>query len=270
MVVKEVQAETYWRRRTRYLGIAVLLGAGSPAVMMGVLQLGSELGAFEGWSDSVGMAAIVVLLVTAALAVVCGHRVWVNDRLLDKAVAELGVSPSFEDGLDGADPEAETRRLRTVCRRVWGFTVGWIPLAAAIVVLEVNYLPDPAEDRMAAVAATVVMSLGGVVAGLFTKEAWRRRYRSVLATGWRPATVTVKVDYEATNPEGEPRIFAVKFPDGERIRLHGLRFTSRTGHRFGWRPDVPVWIGGEGESMVVLFPRGPSVPPCAVPVRSLP
>ncbi|WP_410599917.1 hypothetical protein [Amycolatopsis sp. lyj-90] len=269
MVVKEVPAETYWRRRTRYLGIAVLLGAGSPAVMMGVLQLGSELGAFEGWSDSVGMAAILVLLVTAALAVVCGHRVWVNDRLLDKAVAELGVSPSFEDGLDGADPEAETRRLRTVYRRVWGFTVGWIPLAAAIVVLEVNYLPDPAEDRMAAVAATVVMSLGGVVAGLFTKEAWRRRYRSVLATGWRPATVTVERKDTAV-PGDEPWIYDVKFPDGERNRLRGLQFTFRTGHRFGWRPDVPVWIGGEGESMVVLFPRGPSVPPCAVPVRSLP
>ncbi|MBB5851494.1 hypothetical protein ACFQ05_38620 [Amycolatopsis umgeniensis] len=246
--------------------MSMLLGLLGPGVMIAVVQAGPEVVGYEGWSDGAGMIAIGLLLVTAALAALCGHRVWVNDRRLDETVAELVASPAFGDGVD---PETETRRLRTLCRRVWGFTVGWLPLAAAIVVLEMNYLPDPAEDRQAVVAVTVVMSLGGVAAGLAMKEAWRRRYRSVLATGWRPATVTVKVDYEKTNPEGEPRIFDVKFPDGERIRLRGLQFTSRTGHRFGWRPDIPVWIGGEGESVVVLFPRGPSVPPCAVPAKRL-
>ncbi len=38
----------------------MFVGAGSPAVMIGVLQLSSELGGFEGWSDSAGMAVIAI------------------------------------------------------------------------------------------------------------------------------------------------------------------------------------------------------------------
>ncbi|WP_037309610.1 hypothetical protein [Amycolatopsis orientalis] len=241
-----------------------------PAVMVGILQLGPEAGVVEGWSDGAGMIAIGVLLVTAALAVVCGHRVWVNDRLLDRTVAGLAGSSPRRDEFDGVDPETETRRLLALARRVTRFTIGWVPFAVAIVVLEVNYLPDPAEDRQAVVAVTVVLSLGCVVFGQVMNEVWHRRYRSVLATGWRPATVTVNLDHDRTNPEGEPRIFDVRFPGGERSRLRGVQYTSRNGHRFGWRPDIPVWVGGEGETMVLLFSRGPSVPPCAVPARLIP
>ncbi len=60
--------------------------------------------------------------------------------------------------------------------------------------------------------------------------------------GWRPATVTVKLDHDMTNPEGEPRIFDVRFPDDERVRL---RVHGRA---------VSPWPLGS---------------PCAVPVRLL-
>lgn len=270
MVVKEVTAETYWLRRTRYFGLCMLFGLLGPGVAMAILPAGPDVVGLDGWSDSTGMIVIGILLVTAALAVFCGHRMWINARLVDKAVAELAASSPLQDEFEGIDPETETRRLLALCRRVTRFTIGWVPLAVAIVVLEMNYLPDPADDRMAVVAVTVAMSLGGVVFGRCMKEVWHRRYRSVLATGWHPATVTVNLDYDQTNPEGEPRLFDVKFPGGERIRLRGVQYTSRNGHRFGWRPDIPVWIGGEGNTMVLLFSRGPSIPPCAVPARLIP
>lgn len=267
MATKETEAETYWVRRTRCLGISVLFGVGAPGLAYEFVQLSPELGVFEGWSDGVGVVAISILLGMAALAAFFGHRVWGNDRLWHRAVAELMASPEVDDGLDAVDPEEETRRLRFLSRRAAAFTIGAVPVMVMIVLSGLNHLPDPPEDGVAVVALTVVMSLYGVGAGLYAMESWRRRYRSVLATGWRTARVTVNLDHDQSNPEGEPRIFDVKFSDGERIRLRGLKFTFRAGHRFTWRRGIRVWVGGEGESMVLLFPRGPKIRPAAVPAR---
>lgn len=84
----------------------------------------------------------------------------------------------------------------------------------------------------------------GIPACLYAAWLWRSRYRSALKTGLREATATVrpgwlfpKIDVHL---EGDYKLLQTR---------RSLRIAPRVRR-------VPVFIGGEGTDMIVIFPRG--------------
>ncbi|WP_410665593.1 DUF3592 domain-containing protein [Amycolatopsis sp. lyj-84] len=127
-------------------------------------------------------------------------------------------------------------------------------------------LEEPNENQFwVGVSVTVaIVALIAVPFSLVAAGAWRRRHRSVLATGWRTASVTVAPDYPIRSGRKMPSI-EVEYRDGSRITLRAS--TSTHGSTpLRKRPKRWAWVGGEGRDMVVLFPHGRwREPPYAVP-----
>ncbi|MFD0815937.1 DUF3592 domain-containing protein [Amycolatopsis umgeniensis] len=88
----------------------------------------------------------------------------------------------------------------------------------------------------------------GIPLCLVAAAAWWNRYRSVLKTGWREATATVKPGRVF------PEIALNLGRDG--IMLLRARRSLRSASRFKGLRNVPVLVGGTGQRMVVVFPRG--------------
>ncbi len=83
---------------------------------------------------------------------------------------------------------------------------------------------------------------------LVAAAAWWNRYRSVLKTGWRDATATVKPGRVL------PEIDLNLGRDG--IMLLRARPSLRSASRFKGLRNVPVLVGGTEKHIVVVFPRG--------------
>ncbi len=177
-----------------------------------------------------------MLIAVAGLVVFAGQRAAFHGRAVTESLAKTPVAAEAGSGFDAVDEDGETRRLGVLSVRASVFLAISIVLAVA------------------------------VAAGM-ASSTWLACHRSVLAAGWREATVTVKPDYDLAHREREPANFDVRFADGETIGLRGTHFSFRTGTRFAARPGARVLAGGEGQAMVILFPAGPSDPLYAVPVR---
>lgn len=103
---------------------------------------------------------------------------------------------------------------------------------------------------------------------VFAGAAWRRRYRAVLKTGWRSATVTVVPDYPIRKNRDMPDLH-VSYDDGTNARLRALASTHGS-TKLRHEPDRKAWVGGTGRTMVVLFERGRwRNVPYAVPAKAL-
>lgn len=109
----------------------------------------------------------------------------------------------------------------------------------------------------------------GFVCAVLSAKGWRRRYRLVAATGWRPAIATVKRDYS----RGSWHQFGIHlvFEDGSETVVRAVGWSVRSPFWYRKKPGIRVQVGGEGGDMVVLFPRGgPSGKPYVVPVGTSP
>lgn len=84
----------------------------------------------------------------------------------------------------------------------------------------------------------------GFPACLYAAVLWRSRHRSALATGLREATATVRPGWLF------PKVDVYLERDYKLLQTRrSLRIAPRL-------RKVPVFIGGEGTDMIVIFPRG--------------
>ncbi|MFJ1767423.1 DUF3592 domain-containing protein [Amycolatopsis sp. NPDC088138] len=120
---------------------------------------------------------------------------------------------------------------------------------------------DPRVSALFWILGLFVLTFAGV--SLVASVRWRRRHAAVLRTGWRPALVTVRPDHSFGRNRHLPDLL-VEYRDGSRAELrasiscHGSTFLRH-------QPAQPAWAGGSGPDMVVLFFRGSSRQPYAVP-----
>jgi hypothetical protein len=134
----------------------------------------------------------------------------------------------------------------------------------------VRTLYDTNDDQTFSWVLLIGMIVGvtGLVLSISAAVNWWRRYRAVLATGWRVASVTVVPDYPVRRTRHMPDIH-VEYRDGSRITLRAA--TSTHGSvPLKKLPNRRAWIGGTDRDMVVLFPHGRRHPaPYAVPAYAL-
>ncbi len=114
----------------------------------------------------------------------------------------------------------------------------------------------------------IVAGVSGLVLSVIAVVNWRRRYRAVLATGWRIASVTVVPDYPVRRNRHMPDI-EVAYRDGTRLTLRAAT-SSHGSVPLKHEPNRRAWVGGTDRDMVVLFPHGRwREPPYAVPAYAL-
>ncbi|HEV7975998.1 DUF3592 domain-containing protein [Amycolatopsis sp.] len=89
----------------------------------------------------------------------------------------------------------------------------------------------------------------GIPCSAVAAQNWRRRHQAVLGSGWHAGRAHISHYFRQV-----PRI-SVTYRDGSGIELKGSTSTHAP-PAFGEVSDVPVWVGGESRSMVVLLPRG--------------
>ncbi|WP_410665590.1 hypothetical protein [Amycolatopsis sp. lyj-84] len=259
----EASAELHWRRRARWLFACLFLSVGGPSLLLAGLNIRAEITGDKLSRDD-AIIAITVLIAVAGLVVFAGQRAAFHGRAVTESLAKTPLAAEAGSGFDAVDEDGETRRLGVLSVRASVFLAISIVLAVAGFVFLVA-VGDEIGQSLGALA--MVFGVGGAVAAGMASSTWLACHRSVLAAGWREATVTVKPDYDLAHREREPANFDVRFADGETIGLRGTHFSFRTGTRFAARPGARVLVGGEGQAMVILFPAGPSDPLYAVPVR---
>ncbi|MFJ1764005.1 DUF3592 domain-containing protein [Amycolatopsis sp. NPDC088138] len=120
---------------------------------------------------------------------------------------------------------------------------------------------DPFVPVLCWVLGLFLLAFAGV--SLAATAGWRRRYRAVLRTGWRPAAVTVRPDYPVRTLRHLPDLL-VEYRDGSRAELRASMSCHGSTHLWH-QPARPAWVGGSGPDMVVLFSRGDRRRPYAVP-----
>jgi hypothetical protein len=239
-----------WLRRGSWVLAAASVLLGAAAVVVLVVWLAARPPIFP---------AVLPLL---ALSFVCA--VWAR-RLDRRFAAARGEVPP---GWDGVDLDVQTTRLRTLAARATAFAGVWavVTLAAAAGAIAL-LAPDPddptAEANAFAVLIVAVLALVGAVFSLVAAAGWRRRYRAVAETGWRPGKATVRA-----GGQGLPRV-TVTPEEGADLPLQASTSVRGAAH-FADFPGTEVRVAGCDRWMVVLFPRGLfRGGPYAVPVRSL-
>ncbi|MEU4252933.1 DUF3592 domain-containing protein [Amycolatopsis sp. NPDC026612] len=134
----------------------------------------------------------------------------------------------------------------------------------------VRTLDETNDDRTWTWVLVVGIAAGasGLVLSVIAAVNWQRRYRAVLATGWRTASVTVVPDYPVRQGRHMPDI-EVEYRDDTRITLRAAT-SSHGSVPLKDQPNRRAWIGGTDRDMVVLFPHGRwRKPSYAVPAYAL-
>ncbi len=183
--------------------------------------------------------------------------------------------------LDEAAGDLETRRLRPFGSRALLWTVFWAVVVAAGIAGIFRAVANsslPAYDTNSAghgllvLGSILALALGAVIGinSLLAATRWPRRYRSVVTTGWREARATGEPRVLAPH-RGSPADLRLVFSDGSETHVSTWDSTCHVVRPYRDRRDVPVWVGGEGEDMVVLFPYGRlSAKRYAVPAAEMP
>ncbi|OOC03119.1 hypothetical protein B0293_29635 [Amycolatopsis azurea DSM 43854] len=183
--------------------------------------------------------------------------------------------------LDAEAGDLELRRLSPLGRRAFMLMIFWVGVFAAGIgglVLSGANKSIPGYDETSAghgllVFGSIVALAFGLVVGLNSLLAalrWPRRYRSVAETGWREARATGRARTLAPY-RGSPADLRLQFADGTEMHVETWDSTCHVARPYRDRRDVPVWVGGEGGDIVVLFPRGRFSPKrYSVPASALP
>ncbi|HKN53868.1 MAG TPA: DUF3592 domain-containing protein, partial [Amycolatopsis sp.] len=107
----------------------------------------------------------------------------------------------------------------------------------------------------------ILLGLAGLVVCRSAVKRWRTRYNAVSATGWRDATADI-----GGQSGRKPLRITVRFRDGSLLRLHE-ELSTHTTWRYSGAGELPVRVGGDGRSMVLLFqPNSLRDKPFPVPV----
>lgn len=264
-----VWPDTYLRRRDLYrVGFHIGWLVAATGLIGFVLELtGAEAEWLaDGYGYELGLSAV-----GAALASATHLRSRANARLFEQASVAEESSPQplpadlLGMELTAADADSETRRLLTLSRRAIPIAVLWalvLPLGIVGMVEAKTVIDNRIEFTLFGWADLVMfisllatafsafllpMSLAAIVR-------WRRKYRSVSAVGWRPAQATARFrQWARFGPSLEVRL---GFGDGAEMRTSLPDSTSHGIRLYRDKPDIPVWVGGTGPDMVVLFPYG--------------
>lgn len=264
-----------WRRRSWYLSACLVLGIGGPQFALFAIQIRAGT---AGLTRGDGIIVITALVLLTGLAAFAGQRAATYGRRVAEAAAI--ASPVSEDDFTASDPAEGTRGVRAVCLRLGVYGVLSLSLAVSGFIALATGSPDgtfltsdlpgwdPGSENFEGVAGlSLVIGGTGVVMTAAAARAWVSRYRAVLASGWRRATVTVRRKTDLAMEERDAVVYDVRFPDEETIRLRGLPISFRDGGRYAARTDVPVWIGGDGQNRTILFRFGRAEGHYPVPVR---
>ncbi|MFI0804180.1 hypothetical protein SAMN04489729_7730 [Amycolatopsis lurida] len=131
-------------------------------------------------------------------------------------------------------------KLSILEQRATAWTVFWM---AYFVVCRI-VSEDP---RFEVLSPLSLAAFYGIPACLYAAWLWKSRRRSASKTGLREATATVRPGWLY------PRIDVYLERD---YKLLQTRRSLRIAPRFEGLEKVPVFVGGEGTDMIVIFPRG--------------
>ncbi|WP_410599916.1 hypothetical protein [Amycolatopsis sp. lyj-90] len=265
-----VWPETYMTRRDLFRVLSYAAGA---VAVTGAIGLALRIGGSRSDWFGNGIAAETALLAGGLVGtVIADRRSRVNARRFDatfaaaKAIEEPLSAKGLRMELDETVGDLETRRLSPLGHRAFLWTIFWVAVLTAGAAGALRAMADsslPAYDTNSAghgllVLGSILALASGAVIGvnsLLAATRWPRRYRSVVTTGWREARATGRPRTLASR-RGSPADLRLDFPDGSETHVSTWDSTCHVVRPYRDRHDVPVWVGGEGQDMVVLFPRG--------------
>ena len=280
-----VWPETYMNRRDLFRVLSYVAGMIAVTGAIGLIRRisGSEVEwLWNGIADEIGLFAVGTIG-----AVFADRRSRRDARRFDatfaaaKAAEEPIPAEALGMELDEVAGDLETRRLRPLGRRALLWSIFWATVFAAGIAGILRAVANssvPAYDTTSAehgllVLGSILALAFGAVIGLNSLSAaarWPRRYRSVVATGWRVARATGEPRFLAPY-RGSPADLRLDFPDGSELHVATWDSTCHVVRPYRDRKDVPVWVGGEGEDMIVLFPYSRiSAERYAVPAAEMP